>query len=769
MKDCRPGRCLLWGLVVLLLAAAKVQESRAQSEPRGQQGVRLAESRGSRGAGGETSRLTGAEVMRRVLRHKQERRSQVSSYEGRVYSRYVLEKDTSIVHIQEYLARTYWRKGRGMRHVLTASGEVPATFGGYRIAAPHPPLNFYDDNIRVGGFTFVGPTHPEALRYYRFALADSVQQDGQQAYAIEVSPAGYWQPAFVGRLLVSAESYALLSVALRPGRSVFMASPVRDYTLSFEQHFQAVDGQIWVPERLQIRGSIDVGTVGVGLPMLRFEQSMLFQDYQLNVPVPDSLYAEKRTAFSGRLERAPGDVGARRPISLSDREDRAYARLEGSGARLSDVVDPEGFVTWLSPLSVILDFDLEVFEESEEAQGARQEALPTWRRYARQLSPEVWFDRVEAFHLALTPEVELTDRLQVEARGGYKTGPSMWTYGAAGSWLVGPDRNSALDLSYSYGIDPRYGRGVEGERFDNGLDMLGLGNLTPDEDYFDYYGNERLRFQAAYALQEADVRTAVGFRNERHFSVEKHTDLHLYGDVDPLGGLPLVGGVWDYPDTYRVNPAVQEGMLRSLTVDLQWGDGRRPLGELGQRGVRLSVEHSAPALASDFTFTKVDLQASWRVTTFLDRRPLPGTLDLYAVAGGSTGELPLQRVFTLASDLSPYEDFGTFGTLDVRPYEGDQYLALFWQHDFQTIPFELLGLHSLAERGLRLTLLGAHGRTWVTSDLLEQGAYQPFAPDGFRHEVGITLDGILGVLSLEVAKQLGGPELDVSIDAEYIL
>src|SRR5690606_16367318 len=84
---------------------------------------------------------------------------------------------------------------------------------------------------------------------------------------------------------------------------------------------------------------------------------------------------------------------------------------------------------------------------------------------------------------------------------------------------------------------------------------------------------------------------------------------------------------------------------------------------------------------------------------------------------------------------------GVFRSLQGRPVEGDRYAAVAWEHDFRTVPFELLGLDALAARHIGLVVYGAHGRTWLSEDRPRD----PLAPlrttGGWLHEVGVSVSG----------------------------
>lgn len=676
--------------------------------------------------------ITGEEVVRRVRDQLRERQAEMPG--NRSYSLFLLQNEDDIVIAEEVWGRIYGQTDYGINERTVTRQREPAEFTGVSMAQYHPPRSFYEGTVSINDFQFIGPLHETASRYYDFEVAGTAGNKGNRIFEIRVVPRTRLQPVFEGVMHVCAETFTLKDVRLRVSDSVLLEPPVSEHDITFWQQYATSDG-VHAPVDWHVAGTLTAAITGLAIPNIQFEQHTVLR----------------------------GAGSDERPRLLTEQEERALQPGAGSDD-IADAFPPTGFLTVLQPLtSWLLDYDLSLFERE-----ARTEA-PSGPMLWRRANPAAWFNRSEALHVEVAPELPVSQRGTTGVTLGYSTGPAMWTYGGHASWAVGPKSEGRIGASYRRGIEPRYGRGRPGERFETGMDMLGLGNLTPDEDYFDYYGRERLHIETAYAGREHDMRLSLSFRDERHFSVRKTTDFHLYGDVDPFGDFLLIGGIWDYPDVYRRNPPIDEGRLRSLGMEWGWLDGRGYLARPGRRGVRAAVEYSPRGYLGDFHFARVEMEAAWHVNTLLSRRPNPGQLDLLVQAGTSAGQLPLQRLFSIYSDKSPYHDFGILNTVGVQPYQGEHYLALFWHHDFQTLPFEWLGLHGLARQGLRLALLGGHGRTWLSPDWRADRPFQPLTPEGMHHEVGIALHGILGVVSVDLTKRLDGPGFDWGIDVEHIL
>jgi hypothetical protein len=159
--------------------------------------------------------------------------------------------------------------------------------------------------------------------------------------------------------------------------------------------------------------------------------------------------------------------------------------------------------------------------------------------------------------------------------------------------------------------------------------------------------------------------------------------------------------------------------------------------------------------------------ADARIETFFQRRFRPNALDLRVDAGASFGALPLQRFGVIEASPQPYTPFGALRTLDDRPYQGEHHVALFWEHNFRTVPFELLGWQAPVEQDIELLLHGGHGRTWIddgTGQRLRRRGAAVQRADGFHHEVGLSVNGLLeDTLRLDLTKRLDASGLSVGV------
>lgn len=142
---------------------------------------------------------------------------------------------------------------------------------------------------------------------------------------------------------------------------------------------------------------------------------------------------------------------------------------------------------------------------------------------------------------------------------------------------------------------------------------------------------------------------------------------------------------------------------------------------------------------------------------------MPNMLDITVVGGFSTGQLPVQRFGHIDASLEWRHVPGSFRTLHANPYEGEDFFGVFWEHHFRTLPFEYLGWESLVRRNIGIIVFGGHGRTWISDDRLAALGYVPQYVDAFHHEIGVSVNGILGLFRVDFAKRLDAPGYEIGV------
>lgn len=681
-------------------------------------------------------------IMREVIRRKKEWREGLLTYRAEAYNRQTLSNDTAIVQVSETISTAFWHRDRGHREVVRSRRQTANIEAGQNFAGVSYLPNLYDDNIDLAGFNVVGVTHPDAPDYYNFKLIDRHLIDNRTVYEIQVIPSRKLQPLFRGTVYVLDEEYALLEMDLAPNDVVKFPAPVKSFDSSYRQQYNNFDGDYWLPVDMRIDGEIKVKMMGLEFPMIRFRQVSQVSDYTINGPLPDTLYEKKRlisadtaaAASDSLFEQTAGKV----PLSVE--EEKAYSELD-STYTLEKAFRPTGFLA-----RFIDDED----EDDQRGGGGIFSRLDI----PGELHPRLRYNRVDALHAGLKYEIQPLNGWSFHGLGGYNTGYEEWSYGfgsmyrlSAGVFRLG------IGADYREDTSPRYDSRIFRPEHSS------VPNLLGEENYFDYYHKKGWRFIMDIAYRPLDLSAKTGFTVERHRSLTVNTAYDLAASSR----------------TPRFNPPVDEGRLNS--IDVEWGynlDEPHSMGALPYKKLFFRIEHSTPALGSDFRFTSYQTRLNWSFATFYRRRFLPNALDLQLSAGTYQGELPLQKMDVIDGSLGIFSPFGVLRGLRGRPYEGEQYISLLAEHNFRSIPFEALGIRPPADWNLGVIVYGGAGKTRISADRRDflQNTYDGYrlnSTEGVHYEAGASLNGIFNLFRLDFTTRLDRPGFFIGVGVARFL
>lgn len=681
-------------------------------------------------------------IMERVIERKQEWRSKLQTYRAEAYTRQNLSNDTALVMIRESVSEVFWREEDGHREVLkwreqTANIDADQNFAGVSYLP-----NFYDDNVEIAGFDVVGVTHPEALSYYNFKLADLLTLDGQTVYHIKAIPKRKLQPLFKGDLYVLDGEYVLLEVELQPNDVVRFPPPVQDFNLSYSQQYSSYGGDFWLPVDARIHGTIKISMLGLNFPRMNFRQLSKVSDYQVNVPLPDSLYKQDDlfAIDSTAINSDSLKVTTIERVPLSDEEQLAYATLD-STQTLEKAFKPTGF------LARFIDMDDEDTDTTRNRVSRRLDIPGS-------ISPTLRFNRVDEFFGGLNYSIYPTDNLRLSVNGGISTGYNEWSYGGGVRYRWTTKRfRLAVGIEYQAQTATRYHSQIIGPAVGSVSNLLGY------ENYFDYFRDEGMRVFAGVEHRRTDIGLQVGFEAKEQAALQTESGYDILGRSR----------------TPRINPAIDTGRMNALQLQAGYNLGEDyNFGVAGRNRIAFSIEYSDDALGSDFNFTRYDAHLDWSFNTFFKRRVFPNTLNISVDAGTFSGDLPLQKMGIV--DVAPNRFFTPFeGLRSVRgqPYEGAQYAAINLEHNFRTVPFELLGLTPLVERNVGLIVFGGAAKTWISDRRMQQivrrTGYVPNITNDVHVEGGVSVNGLFGVFRVDLAARLDEPAFLVGVSVARFL
>lgn len=656
-------------------------------------------------------------LLRGVIEKKKRWHKLIQNFHAESYARFSMENDSGIVMVGEMLSETYWHREKGLRTIIKSKRYTKNVDPKANVLIGDPDLvNLYDDDVPIQGSRFIGVTHPDALNYYEFKITGKRYLSERLVYDVEVLPKTRLQPVFVGSIAIEEGDSIMLEAVLRPSDATVFPVPFESWKVFYSQQFNNFGRQYWLPVDVRMLGAIKIGFPGLQFPSIKYSQVSAFNNYSVNISIPDSIFANKKMFLidSLAIKKENQFDSSSIIIPMSDREDSAFKNIK-RGQSLAKAFQPTGLLSKMVKSED--DFNDSVADPTKK------------KKFPLDFLPDVGFNRVEGGRVGVITSYEMGRTAEFAIRLGMAIADKTPFYGAESKFYFGRRRAGNYSANFYRGIFPRY----DSDNYPNFF--YGLPALVGERDYADYYDSRQLKLAADYEFSKIDLEISGHIVNERMTSVATNTSFDIVGRKNHA----------------RLNPRIEEGTLNAVGIKIVYGDEFVPLGFIGSNNVELRMEHS-PSVVSDFNYTTYRGAVTLKIPTFLKRRFIPNTLDVRAVAGTYTGHLPIQKNYVLDGGLVGFTPFATFRTLRNRALEAPKYAAVFAEHNFRSLPFELVGLNWFAKKNIGLIVFGSTGKTWINSKT--STATYLGQKSQTLSEWGGSISGIFGLFRVDVAQNL---------------
>ena len=638
-------------------------------------------------------------IMRKVIENKGEWKERLKSYQFDAFTRQILRRDTAIASITESYTTGFWQQGDTLREVVKQKRQTENVPLNQNFASVGGIVNFYDDEIRFSGFTFVGPTSPEAFDYYRFTLVQTRTQGNVELYTIRMTPRTKLTPLFNGTINIIGDTYSVVGIEVKPNEA-YRIPFVSELNIVYAQQFVQFEQFFWMPVDIRLKGYARIGIAGFSFPEIGFDQVSSLYEYRINAEIPDTLLHKPRRMNAPGAEKFDSTFWAEKEVlPLTAEQEVAYKTLD-STQTLQKQFQPSGPLMALNSLS----------------EGVL--------KYL-----DVRFNRVEGLFIGGDATIDsVTSWIRFSARAGYGFSDKRTKFSSEAEFFLDAKRQYSVGISAARDVQHFPDQGFYDASF------IALSSLFSKLDQRDYYYAEGWKvFAAAKPLALLSLKAT--YSSEEHKTAVQRTDFSIFGRSAK----------------YRANPPIKEGMLRSVILTIRYGDSPVALGLVSTNFVDLEIERSQPSvLRSDFSFSRLSLVGEFFVPTFLKRNLFPPTLLGRLAAGHSTGALPPQRIFTLESRSDGFGPFGVLRGASLKEFAGDRYVALSLEHNFRSIPFLALDIPFLYENSIEVIAFGSLARSWSRSFPLPYG----WTTEGWYAETGIGISRIFGLLRIDVTRRL---------------
>jgi hypothetical protein len=662
------------------------------------------------------------EIIRRSIESKKKWMAQLRTFEGKAFNRLQIRTDSSIAAITEAYSTLYWNREDSLREVVTQqkqTGNLPKSMQSSRVGVV---VNFNDDRIKQSGYTFVGPTAPDAFEYYHYKLLSTRKMDDFEVYTIELIPRSKLTPLFKGTISIAERSYAVMDVDVRPNEAFSqLFVDIRDSR--YTQTFRLFENRYWLPANFRFDGLFKVSLMGISLPAFGIERDVVVYDYRINPVFADTIYALNKFTVDSSATRYDSTFWVLNDIlPLTQEQDSAYKTLD-STQTLEKKFAPKG----AGPLLI-------------EFAGSSFGIV------------EAWFTRVEGFHLGISKSFEnVFENVDLRGGAGYGISDKQWKYGAGATVHFGKEQESSSSTGFANVRVSRMMFSLSLDLYDQhkyfpeplfpGLLLNSLAALFLKDDVHDYYRVIGSTVSLAYAYSGA-TRFAVSVSSDRQLSLYQATNFSI-----------LKRGT-----LFAYQPSIINGRMNEVKVSMiNSSSGIYSLAKDAYL-VTATAEHSSPGIGSDFDFTKFSGKARMKVATWKKEEMIfPPTLG-FQIAGATTlGHLPPQRYSELYSRFETFAGYGTLKGLPRREFYGDSYTAFTVDHNFRRLLFAPLDVQWLMESNLELIIEANAARNWLSGKVLRTPLFPARDSGGWYYEASIGVSNLFDLFRFDLTRRFSAP------------
>ena len=662
------------------------------------------------------------EIIRRAIESKKKWMSQLQTFEGKAFNRLQIRTDTTIALITEAYSTLYWSKNDSLREVVTQqkqTGNLPKSFSAIPVGNI---LNFNDDQIRLNGYRFVGPTAPDAFSYYEYKLLSTRKMDDFDVYSIELIPKSKIVPLFKGIISIAERSYSVMEVDVKPNEA--MSQPFVDLREArHRQTFLLFDNKFWLPNNYRFDGTFKISVMGITFPVFKMERDVVIYNYTINPEFADTIRLMNQFTIDSSVTKFDSTFWKENDVlPLTAEQDTAYKILD-STQTLDKKFAPKGFAA-------------SFLNASGSTLGVA----------------DLWFNRVEGLHLGASKSFSnVFENIDLRVGVGYGLSDKQWKYEAGTTFNFGGNQSSSTSSGFANISLKRQIFSLSFDLYDKqyhfpsptlpGLFLNSFNALFSKNDAEDYYrsvgGTVELQF-----TMSGTTRFEFGLQSERQLSLYQTTNYSfVYRNK-----------------LYAYQPSIINGRMNSLKLSY-WYSSTAIFGfaknAFSSSGI---VEHSASVIGGAFDFTKMSLKARGKIATFkTEELVFPPALG-FQISGGTTfGNLPPQRYFELYAKFEAFAGYGMLKGLSRREFYGDRFIAITVDHNFRRVLFAPLNIQWLMESNLEMIVEVNAAQSWFSGNELRTPLFPSHDSHGWYYEASIGVSNILDVFRFDVTRRFSSP------------
>jgi hypothetical protein len=637
----------------------------------------------------------------------------LKNYEITGYKKNIFYKGDQIAMIDEKFIKHVYDKGKMSKEFIYSTHKTE-NIKGQKININLNvgwALFFVNGSLNVGiGKARSAPVFPladNAMQYYDFKLLQTKFAGKNATHIIQVIPRTNVEPLIRGRIFIDDATCAVIGADVETNEGWHIPM-VKSFLMKIQQTYANYNG-FWIPQYSELSMAGQLSALGGLVSMDRMELSEVFSSStcKVNGTIPDSLRNARRSKYGGyttdttkrvsslkryrKTKQVPSEedvtyepavappelstvaINTLRPLPLTAKEVSAFAQLD-STQTLEKLFKPQGVLGALSSSS----------DTTASLLGRVSGALLKYGILHN--------NRVEGITPGAYIDIDnMSSDFYYNAAASYSIGLKRFEGIAGAGYNLGDDHLDRIDATVWDMVRPWQ------TSTDISKTINSIGFSVTGKDYFNYLRSTGFSLGIhKYFTDYSYVK--LSFVAKRDRSVVDNSYLSLWKD-------------------HRLNPAIEEGQNNALQLQCGYessGDSR--FDSWGNYSVEINAAVSHPKLGSDFDYQRVFVSGNLRIntlySTMFNNPYLAFRIEGASVTGNNFG---IQHVPTAPSSLSIYSPSGVLKGVQSYELAGNKFIALQGEHNWQTLPFLLLGLKGVESTGLQIITGGSVANVWNTT------------------------------------------------------
>ncbi len=514
-------------------------------------------------------------------------------------------------------------------------------------------LDINSDRIQLGKKVIIGPTAPDAIKYYNYKIVDTLYQDNRRIYKMNIEPKENIRPLMGGQIYLIDKLFIIQKIDIKLNKNANFGMFEDIY---IAENYKPFKDNIYLPNHSYWESAWILGLPG--FPKLRYRKTNFREGYQINREDNNFLKGTTKIEID---ESVPFDSVKMNipPLSLSEVKGYVY---------MDSLVNTKATLRFMANSIKLIDF----FSDLQK--------LPIG-----DFSDFYHFNRVEGNFLGLAfDSKKLFKSLELKLGYGYGLRDKK------GKYLIKPGFKFILDKA-TFGFNVSFYKKLK-SREENKLLPVWYNtfqSLIKNFDYFDYYysqGNE-----LDISLNNGPYNLGVRFFSEKHTNAKRRLKYALFGG-----------------DAFQQNPEINEGRDAGYKIQFGYSSIAYKQSVFSKREITnhpfinlgFSYQQGIKKLDSDFEYQKITAAMFLHQNTFYN-----GFLDFTFLGSKGTSGLPSQKWDELESGFEGYRRFKTIRTLDQNAMFGRNKIATYLEHNFHNSLFRLSHLPVIKELNYDLILI----------------------------------------------------------------